>query len=83
MFITANFLAAGLIDADYTGPLSVIIFNHSDIAFAMKKSMRVAQLVITPIRTLNPCKVLELTPMETRGSNGWYILFKSENCRHI
>ncbi|RDY07955.1 Deoxyuridine 5'-triphosphate nucleotidohydrolase, partial [Mucuna pruriens] len=44
-------VGAGVIDADYRGPVGVILFNHSDVDFEVKVSDRVAQLIIQEILT--------------------------------
>ena len=35
-----------MIDADYRGPLKILLFNFSDVAFAIKEGDRIAQLVL-------------------------------------
>lgn len=37
---------AGVIDADYRGPVKVLLFNHSNTAFQIATGDRVAQLVV-------------------------------------
>lgn len=39
----------GTIDADYRGEIKTIIMNVSRIAFNIKRGMKLAQLVITPV----------------------------------
>ncbi len=39
----------GTIDADYRGEISVILINHGDAAFEIKRGERIAQLVIAPV----------------------------------
>ncbi|RAU21986.1 dUTP diphosphatase [Paramagnetospirillum kuznetsovii] len=41
--------APGTIDADYRGEIGVILINHGDVAFAITRGMRIAQLVIAPV----------------------------------
>lgn len=61
---------AGIIDADYTGELKVLLFNHGDTAFVVEKNMRIAQFLIVPV--LCPLKVIECNLKKTeRGSNGF------------
>ena len=38
-------VGAGVIDADYRGSVSVVLFNHSDVDFIVKKGDRIAQLI--------------------------------------
>ncbi len=46
-----NFIdvGAGVIDSDYRGPLGVLLFNHSDVDFQIKKGDRIAQLILEKI----------------------------------
>lgn len=39
-------VGAGVIDPGYRGPLGVVLFNHSDIDFPIKKGDRIAQLIL-------------------------------------
>ncbi|KAG0496214.1 hypothetical protein HPP92_000905 [Vanilla planifolia] len=63
-------VGAGVIDADYRGPLGVVLFNHSDVDFEVKAGDRIAQLIIERIMT--PV-VLEVDDLEAtkRGSGGF------------
>ena len=63
-------VGAGVIDADYRGPVGVILFNHSEQDFAVKAGDRVAQLVLERIVTPD---VLEVEDLEStiRGSGGF------------
>jgi dUTP pyrophosphatase len=42
-----NFIdvGAGVIDEDYRGNVGVVMFNHSDVEFAVAKGDRIAQLI--------------------------------------
>jgi dUTP pyrophosphatase len=61
---------AGVIDADYRGPLKVILFNFSDQDFAIKEGDRIAQLIIE--RIYNPeVVVVEKLPETVRGLGGF------------
>jgi len=42
--------APGTIDADYRGELQVILINHGSEPFAVRRGMRIAQLVVAPVR---------------------------------
>jgi dUTP pyrophosphatase len=53
-------VGAGVIDADYRGPVGVILFNHSDVDFEVKVGDRVAQLIIQKIITPEVSEVLDL-----------------------
>jgi dUTP pyrophosphatase len=39
-------VGAGVIDADYRGPLKVLLFNFSDTDFAINEGDRIAQLIV-------------------------------------
>lgn len=39
----------GTIDADYRGPLGVIVMNAGDAAFTVEHGMRIAQMVVAPV----------------------------------
>lgn len=41
--------APGTIDADYRGEIQVILVNHGDESFVVRRGMRIAQLVVVPI----------------------------------
>eukprot|EP01099_Mayorella_cantabrigiensis_P006338 TRINITY_DN5246_c0_g1_i1.p1 TRINITY_DN5246_c0_g1~~TRINITY_DN5246_c0_g1_i1.p1 ORF type:complete len:141 (-),score=37.38 TRINITY_DN5246_c0_g1_i1:71-493(-) len=61
---------AGVIDADYRGPVGVLLFNHSDEDFCIKIGDRVAQLVIEKISTPD---VVEVDSLDStvRGAGGF------------
>jgi len=42
----------GTIDADYRGEISVILINHGKDAFTVTRGMRIAQIVVAPVRTV-------------------------------
>ena len=59
-----------MIDADYRGPVGVILFNHSDTDFEVKPGDRIAQLIIEKIITP---EVLEVDDLDStvRGEGGF------------
>ncbi|CDO57344.1 hypothetical protein DV451_000053 [Geotrichum candidum] len=61
---------AGVIDADYRGPVGVILFNHSDADFEVNIGDRVAQLIIETIVTPEVAVVEELDAT-VRGAGGF------------
>jgi dUTP pyrophosphatase len=67
-----NFIdtGAGVIDADYRGPVKVLLFNHSDTDFAVAEGDRVAQLVLERIYTPDVMEVQELEE-SVRGAGGF------------
>jgi dUTP pyrophosphatase len=60
----------GTIDADYRGEISVILINHGEAAFAIRRGERIAQMVIAPVvqAQLVPVTTLSATG---RGSGGF------------
>ncbi|XP_027333355.1 deoxyuridine 5'-triphosphate nucleotidohydrolase-like [Abrus precatorius] len=61
---------AGVIDADYRGPVGVILFNHSDVDFEVKIGDRVAQLIIEKIVIPDVVEVEDLDST-VRGEGGF------------
>ncbi|KAI5161302.1 dUTP pyrophosphatase [Nematocida ausubeli] len=51
----------GVIDADYRGELSVLLFNCSDTDFHYSKGDRIAQMVLIKIYTEAPILVMEVS----------------------
>jgi dUTP pyrophosphatase len=62
-------IGGGIIDEDYRGELSVIIFNHSDIPVAFSRSDRIAQPICQPV-CYPALEVNELDVTE-RGDGGF------------
>lgn len=44
--------APGTIDADYRGEVGVILINHGKEPFVITRGMRIAQMVVAPVRTV-------------------------------
>ncbi|KAK3341773.1 dUTPase-like protein [Lasiosphaeria hispida] len=67
-----NFIdtGAGVIDADYRGPVKVLLFNHSEADFEVAAGDRVAQLVLERIYTPEVLEVQELEE-SVRGAGGF------------
>lgn len=67
-----NFIdvGAGVIDEDYRGNVGVVMFNHADQEFEVKKGDRIAQLICE--RILYP-DIEEATTLSTteRGAAGF------------
>ena len=63
-------VGAGVVDADYRGPVGVILFNHSDMDFEVKAGDRIAQLIIEIIMTP---EVIEVDDLDStvRGVGGF------------
>jgi dUTP pyrophosphatase len=60
----------GTIDADYRGEISVILINHGEAAFAIKRGERIAQMVIAPVVQAQLVPVTTLSATD-RGSGGF------------
>jgi len=60
----------GTIDADYTGPLVVLVINHGDRPVRIEPGQRIAQLVIAPVVQAELAEVDEL-PATDRGAGGF------------
>jgi dUTP pyrophosphatase len=60
----------GTIDADYRGEIKVILINHGQTAFVVKRGERIAQMVIAPMvqAALVPVATLSATD---RGAGGF------------
>uniref|UniRef100_A0A7N0TXQ6 Deoxyuridine 5'-triphosphate nucleotidohydrolase n=1 Tax=Kalanchoe fedtschenkoi TaxID=63787 RepID=A0A7N0TXQ6_KALFE len=63
-------VGAGVIDADYRGPVGVILFNHSDVEFEVKEGDRIAQLILEKILTPEVVEVEDLDDT-VRGAGGF------------
>ena len=63
-------VGAGVIDHDYTGEVKVVLFNHGDEDFVIKKGDRIAQLIIEKIEMPEVKLVDELLVTE-RGEGGF------------
>lgn len=63
---------AGVVDADYRGEIKVILFNHSDKDFEVKKGDRIAQLVLEKILLTEVAEIsAEELDKTTRGEGGF------------
>lgn len=60
----------GTIDADYRGEVSVIVVNHGNEPFTVKRGDRIAQMIVQPVVRVvwNQCHDLEAT---VRGDGGF------------
>ena len=63
-------IGAGVIDADYTGPIGIVLFNHGDQDFQIKEGDRIAQLILEQVANKPVIQVQELT-QTTRGDKGF------------
>ncbi|PHS23976.1 MAG: dUTP diphosphatase [Robiginitomaculum sp.] len=60
----------GTIDADYRGEVKILLINHGDEAFEIKRGMRIAQMIVSPMVQVNWVESLEL-PDSDRGTGGY------------
>ena len=60
----------GTIDADYRGPLGVIILNAGDAPFHIEHGMRIAQMIVAPVVQAR-LRIVELLDETTRGAGGF------------
>lgn len=68
----------GTIDSDYRGELKVILINHGQAPFEVRRGDRIAQLVVSPVVRASWLKVDELGET-ARGEGG----FGSTGIAHI
>lgn len=59
----------GTIDADYRGEVQVLLINHGEDPFVIKRGERIAQLVVAEVVpvTLQPVAVLSITERNAGG----------------
>jgi len=63
-------VGAGVIDPDYTGEVKVLLFNHGDVAFEVKRGERIAQLILERCETPEIEEVGVIAETE-RGAGGF------------
>jgi dUTP pyrophosphatase len=62
--------APGTIDADYRGEVGVLLINHGDAPFTVKRGERIAQMVIAAVTHVELTAVAALSGTD-RGSGGF------------
>ena len=62
--------APGTVDSDYRGEVKVILINHSDETFTVRRGDRIAQLVLAPVTRARWDVVGELDETQ-RGAGGF------------
>lgn len=62
--------APGTIDADYRGPVAVILINHGSTPFRIRRGERIAQMIIAPVERARFERPESLEPTE-RGAGGF------------
>jgi dUTP pyrophosphatase len=63
-------VGAGIIDSDYRGGISVLLFNHSDAPVTIEAGSRIAQIIISPCSSRPFCEADELDKT-FRGAAGF------------
>lgn len=62
--------APGLIDADYAGPIGIIVHNLTDEAVRLPAGTRIAQALFVEVRFPEITRAVEGDPTRTRGGFG-------------
>ncbi len=62
--------APGTIDADYRGEVKVILINHGDADFEIRRGDRIAQMVVAPVSAVTFSERETLDDTE-RGAGGF------------
>ena len=62
--------APGTVDADYRGEIGVLLVNHGDTPFAIRRGERIAQMVIASVTRAELVPAASLSSTE-RGSGGF------------
>ena len=63
-------VGAGVVDRGYTGNVGVVLFNHAEREFVVKKGDRIAQLIVERILTPEVVQV-ETLERSVRGDTGF------------
>jgi dUTP pyrophosphatase len=60
----------GTVDADYRGEINVLLINHGDQPFPIRRGERIAQMVIAPVTQVELVPAASLSATD-RGSGGF------------
>lgn len=60
----------GTIDAEYTGPIRVVLYNHGEDGYLVRKGDKISQLVVMPIATPE-IEIVQALDETERGSGGF------------
>ena len=60
----------GTIDADYRGEIGVVLANLGETAFTVRRGMRIAQMVVAPVRSV-AWREVDALPDIGRGPGGF------------
>ena len=70
LMVNHGIVTDGTIDAHYTGPIKVCLFNHGSSRYEVKAGDKIAQLVICPC-VLPQLEPVEALPETERGNAGF------------
>ena len=62
--------APGTVDADYRGEIGVLLINHGEAPFPIRRGERIAQMVIAPVARAELVPAVSLSATD-RGSGGF------------
>ncbi len=62
--------APGTVDADYRGEVSVLLINHGDAPFPIRRGERIAQMIVAPVAQVELVPAGSLSTTD-RGSGGY------------
>ena len=62
--------APGTIDADYRGEIAVLLINHGEAPFSIRRGERIAQMVVAPVSQVE-LVATEALPTTLRGAGGF------------
>jgi dUTP diphosphatase len=60
----------GTVDADYRGEINVLLINHGDVPFPIRRGERIAQMVIAPVVQAELVPAVSLSTTD-RGGGGF------------
>jgi dUTP pyrophosphatase len=60
----------GTVDADYRGEIGVLLINHGEVPFPVRRGERIAQMVIAPVVRVELAPAAELAATK-RGGGGF------------
>jgi dUTP pyrophosphatase len=73
--------APGTIDADYRGEVGVLLVNHGQDPFVVRRGDRIAQLVVGPVARVS-WRLADTLPETPRGPGGFgHTGTKSKNAK--
>jgi dUTP pyrophosphatase len=60
----------GTVDTDYRGEIGVLLINHGEVPFPVRRGERIAQMVIAPVVRVELAPAAELAATK-RGGGGF------------